>query len=189
MMKQINPTNFEAIPAFPDGAKNGVRRVHAVIETPRDTRHKYAFEPKLGLFKLKLTLPEGMQWPYDYGFVPRTLADDGDPLDILVLNQIPTFTGCLLETRVLGIVRLKKNGIENDRVLAAPIPQPGVPQPSDAYEDAGDVPKETMNDICRFLVDYSEDTGNRIEFRDVRSRKKALIAIEAAKKTYEKKSK
>lgn len=188
-MKQINPTNFEAIPAFSNEAKNAKRRVHAVIETPRDTRHKYAFEPKLGLFKLKLTLPEGMQWPYDYGFVPRTLADDGDPLDILVLNQIPTFTGCLLETRVLGIVRLKKNGVENDRVLAAPVPQAGVAQPSDAFDDARDIPKDTMGDICRFLVEYSEEEGNRIEFKEVRSRKKAMAAIEAAIKTYEKRSK
>ncbi|HEY1977578.1 MAG TPA: inorganic diphosphatase [Candidatus Baltobacteraceae bacterium] len=188
-MKQINPTNFEAIPAFPDGKNSGERRVHAVIETPRDTRHKYAFDPKLGLFKLKLTLPEGMQWPYDYGFVPRTLADDGDPLDILVLNQIPTFTGCLLETRVLGIVRLKKNGVENDRVLAAPVVQPGVSQPSDAFADADDIPKDTMSDICRFLVEYSEEEGNRVEFKQVRSRKKAMAAIEAAMKTYEKKSK
>ena len=187
-MKRINPTNFEAIPAFASNGKNGRRYVNAVIETPRDTRHKYAFEPKLGLFKLKLTLPEGMQWPYDYGFVPRTLADDGDPLDILVLNQIPTFTGCLLETRVLGIVRLKKNGVENDRVLAAPLPRPGVSQPSDAYDDAKDVPKEIMDDICRFLVQYSEDEGNRIELKDVRSRKKAMAAIEDAMKTYDKKS-
>lgn len=131
-MKQINPTNFEAIPAFPDGKTNGERRVHAVIETPRDTRHKYAFGPKLGLFKLKLALPEGVRWPYDYGFVARTPADDGDPPDILVLNQIPTFAGCLLETRGLGIVRLKKSGVENDRVPAAPVVQPGVAQPSDA---------------------------------------------------------
>jgi len=188
-MKQINPTNFEAIPAFPDRAKNGERRVHAVIETPRDTRHKYAFDPKLGLFKLKLTLPEGMQWPYDYGFVPRTLADDGDPLDILVLNHIPTFTGCLLETRVLGIVQLKKNGIENDRVIAAPVPQAGVSQPTDAFEDVDDVPKDTIDDICRFLVDYSEEEGNTIEFKDVGSRKKAMAAIEAAMKVYERKSK
>lgn len=187
-MKPINPTNFEAIPAFADGAKNGKRRVHAVIETPRDTRHKYAFEPKLGLFKLKLTLPEGMQWPYDYGFVPRTIAEDGDPLDILVLNQIPTFTGCLLETRVLGIVRLKKNGVENDRLIAAPLPQPGVSQPSDAFDEVEDIPKETMKDICRFLVEYSEEEGNRIEFKDVSSRKKAMAAIEAAMQAYDKKS-
>lgn len=186
-MKQINPTNFEAIPAF-GGSKNGDARVNAIIETPRDTRHKYAFEPKLGLFKLKLTLPEGMQWPYDYGFVPRTLADDGDPLDILVLNQIGTFTGCLLETRVLGIIRLKKNGVENDRLIAAPARQAGVSQPSDAFDDVDDIPKETMDDICRFLVKYSEEEGNRIEFKDVRSRKKAMAAIDAAIKNYEKRA-
>jgi inorganic pyrophosphatase len=187
-MKRINPTNFEAIPAFARAGKNGDRRVHAVIETPRDTRHKYAFEPKLGLFKLKLTLPEGMQWPYDYGFVPRTLAADGDPLDVLVLNHIPTFTGCLLETRVLGIVRLKKNGVENDRLLAAPPTQQGVWQPSDAFEDVDEVPKDTIDDISRFLVEYSEEEGNRIEYKGVASRETALQAIEDAMKSYEERS-
>jgi inorganic pyrophosphatase len=188
-MKRINPTNYEAIPAFAAGNGNHGRRVHAVIETPRDTRHKYAFEPKLGIFKLKQTLPEGLEWPYDYGFVPRTLADDGDPLDVLVLSTIPTFTGCLLETRVLGIVRLKKNGVENDRVIAAPPRQSGVSQRSDAFDDIDDVPKETIGDVCRFLVEYSEEEGNKIEFRGVRSRKKAMAAIETAIKAYEKRSK
>jgi inorganic pyrophosphatase len=189
-MKQINPTHFEAIPAFvPANGKAERHFVHAIVETPRDTRHKYAFEPKLGIFKLKQTLPEGMQWPYDYGFVPRTLAADGDPLDVLVLSTIPTFTGCLLEARVLGIVRLKKNGVENDRLIAAPPRQTGVSQPSDAFDDVKDVPKETIADICRFLVEYSEEEGNTIEFKDVRPRKKAMAAIEAAMKTYEKHSK
>jgi len=188
-MKRINPTNFEAIAPFVPAKGKGERRVHAIVETPRDTRHKYAFEPKLGIFKLKQTLPEGLQWPYDYGFVPRTLADDGDPLDVLILSTIPTFTGCLLEARLLGIVRLKKNGVENDRLVAAPARQSGVSQQSDAFDDVKDVPKETLDDVCRFLVEYSEEEGNQIEFKGVGSRKKAMAAVEAAIKTYEKSSK
>ena len=187
-MRSINPTNFEAIPAFAGNGKHG-RRVHAIIETPRDIRHKYAFEPKLGIFRLKQTLPEGMQWPYDYGFIPRTLAPDGDPLDILVLNAIPTFTGCLVETRILGIVKLEKNGEENDRVIAALPKRDGVSQPSDEYDDVDDLPKETLHDICHFLVDYSAEEGNEIVYKGVKSRKKAMAAIEDAMKNYEKKAK
>lgn len=188
-MKSINPTNYEAIPSYASGKTNGSRLVNAVIETPRDIRHKYAFDPKLGIFKLKQTLPEGMQWPYDYGFVPRTLAEDGDPLDILVLSTIPTFTGCLIETRLLGIVRLQKNGVENDRIIAAPPSVDRVPQPTDRYDDIDDVPKETIADICHFLVDYSEEEGNKIEFKGVKSRKKAVAALEDAMESYERKAK
>ncbi len=99
---KVNPTNYDAIPAYvPDSPEN---LVHAVIETPAQIRHKYAFVPKYGAMTLKLTLAEGLTWPYDYGFIPETLADDGDPTDVLVINDTPTFSGCLLEVRVLGAI-------------------------------------------------------------------------------------
>ncbi|MBV8246122.1 MAG: inorganic diphosphatase [Candidatus Eremiobacteraeota bacterium] len=180
----VNATHFENIPPFAKGAAGEV--VHAVIETPSRTRLKYEFEPDFGIFKLKQVLPDGLEWPYDYGFVPRTLADDGDPIDILVLSDVPTFTGCLLECRILGIVRMRKDGVENDRLIAAPVRRGGVAQTSDVYEDVDDIPKETMDGICRFLVEYSAEEGHEIEFKGVKSRKKGLAAIEAAMETYDK---
>jgi len=179
----INATHFEKIPAFAK-AKNGEKLVHAIIETPRDTRYKFAFDPEFGIFKLKQVLAEGLEWPYDYGFVPQTLADDGDPLDILVLRDAPTFTGCLVEARILGLVRICKDGTENDRLLAAPERIPGIAQPSDHYDDVDDLPKETVEGICRFLVEYSEEEGHEIEFKGVKSRKKAFAAIECAMDAY-----
>ena len=108
---RVNPTNYEEIPSCVQRGKEDL--VHAVIETPGGIRHKYAFVPEYGIMALKLTLAEGLAWPYDYGFVPQTLAGDGDPIDILVIGDEPTFSGCLLEVRLLGIVHLKKNGVEN----------------------------------------------------------------------------
>jgi inorganic pyrophosphatase len=99
---RVNPTNFNHIPTYVPDQKHHV--AYAVIETPAATRHKYAFEPKYGIMLLKATLAEGLHWPYDYGFVPQTLADDGDPIDILILNDEPTFSGCLLEVRILGAI-------------------------------------------------------------------------------------
>ena len=119
--KGINPTNYADIPAFVPGDTD---LVHAVIETPRGIRHKYAFEPKYGIMLLKQTLAEGLAWPYDYGFVPQTLGDDGDPLDILVLNDTALFSGALQRVRLIGGVLLKKNGEENDRLIGCP-PQHG----------------------------------------------------------------
>ena len=184
---RINPTNYDAIPTYP--RDDGEKHVHAVIETPALTRHKYAFVAEYGIFMLKQTLAEGLAWPYDYGFVPQTLADDGDPTDVLVINDTPTFTGCLLEVRILGGILLKKNGVINDRVVACPKRQPGVTLKTDAYDRLSDVPKDTMDGIERFLVEYSQVEGNRIEFDGTCSRKKAFALIEKHRKRRKKESK
>ncbi len=182
----VDMMSVENIPPFAESTKDGDPLVHAIIETPRNTRHKYAFEPRFGVFKLNQVLPEGLQWPYDYGFIPGTLADDGDPLDVLVLGDVPTFTGCLLECRILGLVRLKKDGTENDRVIAAPKRQPGSAQTTDPFEDVDDIPKATIDGICRFLVEYSAEQGHEIEFKGTKSKKKALAALQATIAEYRK---
>ena len=97
-------------------------KIQVVIETPKGSRNKYAFDPELRIFSLKKVLPAGMTFPYDFGFVPSTKAEDGDPTDVLVLMDEPAFPGCLLKCRVIGIIEgeqgKKKNGERNDRVIA-----------------------------------------------------------------------
>jgi inorganic pyrophosphatase len=80
------------------------RLVHAAIETPAQTRHKYAFEPTYGIMLLEHTLAEGLAWPYDYGFVPQKLAGDGDPTDVLVWGEAAAFSGSLVEARISGAI-------------------------------------------------------------------------------------
>lgn len=184
-MPEINPTNLENIPTFAEDGDQPM--IHAIVETPRDTRHKYAFDPKFGVFTLRTLLPEGLTWPYDYGFIPQTLAPDGDPLDALILSAIPTFTGCLAACRVLGLVRLTKDGTRNDRVLTAPARRSGVAQHADRFDDVHDVPKETLDDICRFLIEYSEEQGHEIQFGGVQPRTRALDAIRTAMNAYARK--
>src|SRR5204862_3540444 len=70
----------------------------------KGSRNKCAFDLELGLFKLKKVLPAGMSFPYDFGFVPSTLADDGDPIDVLVLMDQPAFAGCVLSCRLIGVI-------------------------------------------------------------------------------------
>ncbi len=168
--------NYESIPALVPGK----RRVHTVIETPAFTRHKYAYDSKFRIMKLKTTLPEGLEWPYDYGFVPGTRAEDGDPLDVLVLNDTPTFTGCLIEARVLGIFCLTKNGVRNDRLIARAPRCDGVALTTDRYKTIEDVPEETIRGIERFLVEYSEEAGNTIKVQGCKSRPDAFDAVDKA---------
>ena len=97
--------------------------VQVIIETPRGCRNKYKYEEKTGRLKLSKVLPEGMMFPYDFGFVPDTKADDGDPIDVLVLIEEPTFPGCELESRLIGVIEAEqKEGDDerhrNDRIIA-----------------------------------------------------------------------
>ncbi|HET6275715.1 MAG TPA: inorganic diphosphatase [Candidatus Cybelea sp.] len=184
MSKAVNPTNYDMIPTMVPKEKD---LVFAVIETPAGTRHKYAFEPEYGIMLLKMTLAEGLMWPYDYGFIPQTLGDDGDPIDLLVLNDAPTFSGCLVEARLIGGILLKKNGVTNNRLVACPRREKGVALRSDAYEKIDDLPKETLEGIERFLVEYSAVEGNKITFEGKCSRKNAYKLVESAHKAFAKK--
>ncbi len=174
--------DYTKIPPFVAGK----RRIYAVIETPAFTRHKYAYDSQFEVMKLHLTLPEGLEWPYDYGFVPGTLAEDGDPIDVLLLNDASTFTGCLVEARLLGVIKIKKNGVENDRLIARPPRRKGVALSTDDYKDIDDVPKATLRGIERFLVEYSEEAGNKIDYGGTGNREQAFAMLEKGVKAFEK---
>src|ERR1700682_2863777 len=97
----------------------------AIIETPKGSRKKFDYDPKSDLFMLGGLLPEGMMFPFDFGFVPSTLGDDGDPLDIMVLMDAPAHVGCLIEVRIIGIIYAKQTQDgkteTNNRLLGAAI--------------------------------------------------------------------
>ena len=96
--------------------------MNVVIETPKGSRNKYEYDERLRLFKLGGVLPSGASFPFDFGFVPSTLGGDGDPLDVLVLMDEPAFTGCLVRTRLVGVVEAEQTErygetTRNDRLV------------------------------------------------------------------------
>jgi inorganic pyrophosphatase len=96
--------------------------LNVVVETPKGSRNKYEYDERLGLFKLGGVLPSGASFPYDFGFVPSTLGGDGDPLDVLVLMDEPAFVGCLVRTRLVGVVEAEQTERDgettrNDRLV------------------------------------------------------------------------
>jgi inorganic pyrophosphatase len=161
-MKSINATHYELIPTYTSKQDRKTHTVSAIIETPKGSPFKFALEPKLGIIALHSVLPKSYQWPYDYGFVPQTLGDDGDPLDILVLLNVPTFSGCMIKARLLGAFRIQKNGIQNDRFIAAPQRMPGVELETDSFETLRDIGAGRHSEIESFLCGYSEAEGNDI---------------------------
>src|SRR6266480_920007 len=94
----------------------------AIIETPKGSRNKFDYDPDSRLFMLGGLLPEGMIFPFDFGFIPSTLGEDGDPLDILVLMDAPAHVGCLIEVRIIGVITAEQteDGKTRPGLLFAP---------------------------------------------------------------------
>jgi inorganic pyrophosphatase len=152
--------------------------VNAIIETVKGSRTKFKYDEEHGLFMFDKTLPIGQSFPFDFGFLPSTRGDDGDPLDILVLTDEPTFVGCLVHAKLLGVIEAEQteNGEteRNDRLIAIPVEaKSGKPS-----EGAIDHLEPTIaRNITKFFVAYNELQGKR--FRALRctgpERAEALI--------------
>lgn len=139
----------------------GSKRVNVVIETPAGSRGKYKYDEGLELFRLHKILPLGSAFPFDFGFVPNTLGDDGDALDVIVLADVPTFSGCLVTVRLLGAIEAKQtqNGrtIRNDRLVGAAETEKIRP----AARAIGDLPSRVLDQIEQFFVSYNLAEGRR----------------------------
>jgi inorganic pyrophosphatase len=105
------------------------------VETPRGSRQKYALKEEYGVFELRRILRGGMVWPCDFGFVPGTLADDGDAIDVALPHRRADTSRHLVRARLLGVIGLKKNGQENDRLIACPVSLPGAASTWDEVRD------------------------------------------------------
>jgi inorganic pyrophosphatase len=142
--------------------------LRVVIETPRGSRNKFAFNPDEHFFELKKVLPAGMAFPYDFGFVPSTEADDGDPIDVLVLMDEPAFAGCVLKCRVIGVIEGeqfdKKSKERNDRIVA-------IEKDAHSWADIktiGDLGKEFTQELEEFFVNYHKLSGEQYRVLGVR---------------------
>ena len=157
--------------------------LNVIIETPKGSRIKYAYDEDTGLFLVKRALPEGMMFPFNFGFIPSTVADDGDPLDILVFNEGPLVTGCLVKARLLGVMKAEQteNGksLRNDRLLAQAIPKESPCELEDI-----DLTKKLMEEIEYFFVSYNRIDGKKFKVLGQSGRKKARKLVEQAEKKY-----
>jgi inorganic pyrophosphatase len=157
------------------------QQVTAVIEIPTNERNKYELDKSLGVFRLDRVLHSAVHYPGDYGFLPRTLGDDGDPLDVLVLMTIPVFTGCLVDARPIGLFHLVDRGAADEKVLAVPMGDPY----SEGLEDLGDIPKHYLKEIEHFFQVYKDLEGTRTETRGFEGADAARRAIETAMRMYQ----
>jgi inorganic pyrophosphatase len=155
--------------------------VVVVIETPKGSRNKYAYDPKEKIFELKKVLPAGMAFPYDFGFVPSTVGGDGDPLDVLVLMDEPAFAGCKLTCRVIGIIEGKqgdkKRTERNDRVVAIEADNHSFLQ----VKRLDDLGKAFLRELEEFFVNYHQLSGKHYRILAAKGPAAARRAIKRAR--------
>jgi inorganic pyrophosphatase len=162
----------------------GTRQIAVVVDTPRGSRNKYKYDEKLGLFRLSRILPSGMSFPYDFGSVPRTRAADGDALDVLILTEAPTFVGCLVTVRLLGVLRAtqkeKGKSIRNDRLVA--VPETPVNRP--AIRDLRQLDRNRIEEIEQFFLSYNRAQGREFSPGQRLGQREAYRLVDAAVRDY-----
>lgn len=131
----------------------------ALIEIPKGSRNKYEYDFDLKRMRFDRMLYSAMTYPTDYGFVPETYALDGDPLDVLVINTEPTFPGCIVELKPIGIMYMIDGGDPDDKVLCVPVSDPI----ANKLNDLGDVNEHTLKEIEHFFLRYKDLEGKAVE--------------------------
>jgi inorganic pyrophosphatase len=163
------------LPAFDEETKN----LNVIIETPKGCRNKYAFDPDKGLFVMKKVLPAGSVFPFDFGFIPSTKGEDGDPLDILVLMDEPAFCGCLVLSRLVGVIEAEqkekgKKKERNDRLIAVAEKQ----ETNAKVDSLEDLPPHVLDEIEHFFVSYNAMAGKKFKVIGRRGPKAAKKLVE-----------
>jgi inorganic pyrophosphatase len=139
--------------------------LNVITETPKGNRNNYKYDEKLRLFRLHSLLPAGSVFPYDFGFIPSTRGEDGDPLDVLVLMELPAPGGILVPARLVGVIEARQTeggkAARNDRLIAVSAEEFSH-RKADSLDDLGD---ETVSELERFFVHYNRMRGR--EFKPV----------------------
>jgi inorganic pyrophosphatase len=176
MKSLADPTRLKPVVDSKDGL------LQVIIETPRHCRNKFAFDPDQEIFALKKVLPAGMTFPYDFGFVPRTIGPDGDPVDVLVLMDEPAFPGCAVRARLIGVIEGEqfdgKKKIRNDRLVA-------VAEANHEYSDVRklkDLPAKWIKEVEHFFVNYHNLEGKKYRLLGCKGVNTALRIVQDSQK-------
>ena len=159
--------------------------VNVFIEIPKGHRNKYEYDKKTGLIKLDRVLYSPFHYPYDYGFIPRTYCEDGDPLDAFVIMDEPTYPGVLIEARPIGMLEMIDSGDKDEKIICVPAEDPRFKD----IKDIKDIPEHILKEIAHFFEHYKDLQGKKTEIIGWKgaedAKKKILEAIELYKKEFE----
>jgi inorganic pyrophosphatase len=152
-------------------------QLHAFVEIPKGSRNKYEWDPGLGAIRLDRFLFSSVVYPTDYGFIPDTLAADGDPLDAVVCVSEPTFPGCMIAVTAVGLLEMRDEKGEDEKILCVPKHDPNW----DGIERLEDLPTQLRDEIANFFQIYKQLESKYVEVVGWRPREAAYEAIERAR--------
>ena len=150
------------------------------MEIPGGSRNKYELDKASGILRLDRVLYSAVHYPADYGFIPQTLAEDDDPMDVLVLLKEPTFPGCEVDLRPLGVLHMLDRGVPDEKILAVPTEDPL----QEEFRELTDVPKHLLAEIQHFFQTYKDLEGKRMEIAGWEKSDSAMRVITASIERY-----
>jgi len=154
----------------------------AVIEIPKGSKVKYELDKQTGLLRVDRVLFSAVHYPANYGFIPRSYCDDGDPRDVLVLGQEPVVPLCVMRARAIGMFRMRDDKGGDDKIIAVHVDDPAFAE----YTDIAEVPKHTLLELRRFFLDYKTLENKTVEVEDFEGPTRANETIREAIEAYKK---
>jgi len=157
--------------------------VNVIIEIPKGSQNKYEYDKKNNIIKLDRVLYSPFHYPGDYGFIPRTHCEDGDPLDGIILVTEPSYPGVLIEARPVALLKMVDTGEPDDKILLVPAEDPRF----EAVKDINDVPKHILDEIAHFFKRYKELQGKEVVINGWKGAAEAKRMVEHSMDLYKRK--
>ena len=170
------PNALDQLPAWDPET----RLLNVVVDTPKGSRNKYKYDEKKALWRLRKVLPLGAAFPFDFGFVPSTRGEDGDPIDVLLLMDEAAFPGCVVTARLIGVLEAeqteKGKTVRNDRLVAVVETELNPP----AFRSLGQLGRQRLDEIEHFFASYNEMEGRRFKTLGRKGPAKARALVKKA---------
>jgi inorganic pyrophosphatase len=151
-----------------------------IVEIPKGSTNKYELDKETGLLRLDRVLYSAVYYPADYGFIPRTYCDDGDPLDALVLGQEPVYPLTIVQARAVGVMRMRDDKGVDDKIVAVSVRDPSF----EGYTDKSQLPAHVLRQVQRFFQDYKVLEHKQVVIEDMLGPDDALRIIREALELY-----
>jgi inorganic pyrophosphatase len=161
--------------------KNPPQQVNGIIEIPRGSRAKYEIDKESGLIKLDRVIYASMYYPLNYGFIPQTLGDDGDPLDIVVLTQVSVVPLCLIPSTVIGVMQMIDRDQSDEKIIAVAEQDPSVSH----ITDTKDLPDYLLSELRHFFENYKTLENKKVVINEFLPKEQAFQVIEACLQRYQ----